>query len=146
MYNLTIDQAHTFFVGEGQWLVHNACRVYRIEGSINQRLIITPDGNVRIVGDDMLFLNFGDELRAEQFYLQRLSQNMPGLQFKTFLADDELLALADNSAVPQSLGRLFPNSPQLVDVTKASYQFGFPYSWFETIEDYIIQGTGYILK
>jgi hypothetical protein len=23
MYNLTVEQAHTFFVGEGQWLVHN---------------------------------------------------------------------------------------------------------------------------
>jgi hypothetical protein len=23
MYNLTVDQAHTFFVGEGRWLVHN---------------------------------------------------------------------------------------------------------------------------
>jgi filamentous hemagglutinin len=23
MYNLTVDEAHTFFVGEGQWLVHN---------------------------------------------------------------------------------------------------------------------------
>jgi hypothetical protein len=23
MYNLTVDQAHTYFVGEGQWLVHN---------------------------------------------------------------------------------------------------------------------------
>lgn len=23
MYNLTIDEAHTFFVGDGQWLVHN---------------------------------------------------------------------------------------------------------------------------
>ena len=25
MYNLTVDEAHTYFVGEGQWLVHNAC-------------------------------------------------------------------------------------------------------------------------
>jgi hypothetical protein len=25
MYNLTVDTAHTFFVGEGQWLVHNSC-------------------------------------------------------------------------------------------------------------------------
>jgi hypothetical protein len=25
MYNLTVAQAHTFFVGQGQWLVHNAC-------------------------------------------------------------------------------------------------------------------------
>jgi len=25
MYNLTVDVAHTFFVGRGQWLVHNDC-------------------------------------------------------------------------------------------------------------------------
>ena len=25
MYNLTVDAAHTFYVGEGGWLVHNAC-------------------------------------------------------------------------------------------------------------------------
>jgi hypothetical protein len=24
MYNLSVDVAHTFFVGDGQWLVHNA--------------------------------------------------------------------------------------------------------------------------
>ncbi|MFN8531670.1 MAG: hypothetical protein U0670_23950 [Anaerolineae bacterium] len=24
MYNLTVDEAHTFFVGDDQWLVHNA--------------------------------------------------------------------------------------------------------------------------
>jgi len=25
MYNLTVDEAHTYFVGDGQWLVHNMC-------------------------------------------------------------------------------------------------------------------------
>ena len=25
MYNLTVDEDHTFFVGDGQWLVHNNC-------------------------------------------------------------------------------------------------------------------------
>jgi len=25
MYNLTVDTAHTYFVGDGQWLVHNDC-------------------------------------------------------------------------------------------------------------------------
>ena len=25
MYNLTVVEAHTFFVGDGQWLVHNQC-------------------------------------------------------------------------------------------------------------------------
>jgi RHS repeat-associated protein len=28
MYNLTVDTAHTFFVGKGQWLVHNTCPPY----------------------------------------------------------------------------------------------------------------------
>lgn len=27
MYNLTVGAAHTYFVGKGQWLVHNACPV-----------------------------------------------------------------------------------------------------------------------
>jgi hypothetical protein len=25
MYHLTVDTAHTYFVGDGQWVVHNAC-------------------------------------------------------------------------------------------------------------------------
>ena len=33
MYNLTVDVAHTFFVGQGQWLVHNACPI----GSLKTR-------------------------------------------------------------------------------------------------------------
>jgi hypothetical protein len=37
MYNLTVAQAHTYYVGNGQWLVHNACsRILRrnLEGSV----------------------------------------------------------------------------------------------------------------
>src|SRR5690606_13176037 len=26
MYNFTVDTAHTYFVGDGQWLVHNECK------------------------------------------------------------------------------------------------------------------------
>jgi hypothetical protein len=38
MYNLTVDEAHTFFVGEGQWLVHNTtlCDIRTIQGSDRQ--------------------------------------------------------------------------------------------------------------
>lgn len=32
MYNLTVAEAHTFFVGDGQWLVHNQCN-YPLRGS-----------------------------------------------------------------------------------------------------------------
>ena len=27
MYNFTVDEAHTYFVGEGEWLVHNSCPI-----------------------------------------------------------------------------------------------------------------------
>lgn len=27
MFNLTVDQVHTFFVGDGKWLVHNTCPI-----------------------------------------------------------------------------------------------------------------------
>jgi hypothetical protein len=32
MYNLTVDDAHTFFVGEQAWLVHNTCIVGILHG------------------------------------------------------------------------------------------------------------------
>jgi hypothetical protein len=35
MYNLTVAEAHTYFVGDGEWLVHNACsRVLRTHLSV----------------------------------------------------------------------------------------------------------------
>ncbi|NIT56775.1 MAG: hypothetical protein GWN00_11245, partial [Aliifodinibius sp.] len=27
LYNLTVAEAHTYFVGAGQWLVHNGCKL-----------------------------------------------------------------------------------------------------------------------
>jgi pretoxin HINT domain-containing protein len=38
MYNLTVETAHTFFVGSGQWLVHNTC-------GLNDGLTNDPYGN-----------------------------------------------------------------------------------------------------
>lgn len=39
MYNLTVDEAHTYYVGDGQWLVHNIC----INGGVS-----VEDGLLRI--------------------------------------------------------------------------------------------------
>ena len=44
MYNLTVDQAHTFFVGEGAWLVHNA------GGCINPK-------NAKVIGSSLGTIN-----------------------------------------------------------------------------------------
>jgi RHS repeat-associated protein len=56
MYNLTIDTAHTYFVGDGQWLVHNTCPIpkngetpYTIRGKAEHKLY--PDR----LGDDYLY-------------------------------------------------------------------------------------------
>ncbi|MCP4361917.1 MAG: hypothetical protein GY796_28225, partial [Chloroflexi bacterium] len=40
MYNLTVATAHTFFVGDGQWLVHNICQIHhalsnKIDNALN---------------------------------------------------------------------------------------------------------------
>lgn len=32
MYNLTVADAHTFFVGDGTWLVHNSCSSFFLDG------------------------------------------------------------------------------------------------------------------
>ena len=45
MYNLTVAEAHTFFVGDGQWLVHNQCSK---KGAINAVGLPTK-GRIRFV-------------------------------------------------------------------------------------------------
>jgi hypothetical protein len=32
MYNFTVAAAHTYFVGDGQWLVHNECPLFSQSG------------------------------------------------------------------------------------------------------------------
>jgi hypothetical protein len=60
MYNLTVDTAHTFFVGDGQWLVHNDCRKINMDaidwGDYPDDLSPIPEGNLSFLdGDDYLF-------------------------------------------------------------------------------------------
>lgn len=53
MYNLTVDQAHTFFVGRGQWLVHNAgpCgQAFNIAKSDGESI----QGIIRTILEDLL--------------------------------------------------------------------------------------------
>ncbi len=46
VYNLTVDEAHTYFVGDGQWLVHN-CGGPDGDGNSNKkpRPLIPPDNS-----------------------------------------------------------------------------------------------------
>jgi len=55
VYNLTVDEAHTYFVGDGAWLVHNSCLTkggndnidYRRRASV-EGMLERPDGTVRV--------------------------------------------------------------------------------------------------
>jgi len=51
MYNLTVDTVHTFFVGDGQWLVHNdSCdpALRALANTANDALKQLPDGPLRV--------------------------------------------------------------------------------------------------
>lgn len=53
MYNLTVAQAHTFFVGHGQWLVHNAgpCVSFQKLGGFSQDVLTKGYHLNSIVGE-----------------------------------------------------------------------------------------------
>jgi len=122
--------------------------VYRVEGAPNTRILINPNGTVAIVGSDenMLFLNFGSRMRAEQFFAQRLRQDMPGLQMKSFEVPRSFLEELRATAVEQSRARMFPKAPQISDPTKAPDQFGLQPAQIDKLRGVIVQGSGQIHK
>jgi len=121
-------------------------KVYRVEGTANTRLNISDSGDVSIIGDKELYLNFGDEQRALDFYQRRLDQGMQDVSLQSFEVDSDFLDQVRQSAVPQSVGKLFPEQPQAVDVTVANDQFGFPSNWFSIIENHMMPGSGRIMR
>jgi hypothetical protein len=116
--------------------------VFRVEGIANQRLQIGATGNVSVQGRNMLFLNFGDAARAEQFLATRSAQGMPGVAIKSFEVPNSFVNGLSSNAVPESMARLFPQSPLVVDVTKGANQFGLRPVQIDLLEESIVQGTG----
>jgi len=92
-------------------------RVFRVEGTTNTRIFISETGNVTVLGDDMLFLNFGSRARAEAFFAKRLEQGMPSVVVKEFDVPYSFLNDLRAAAVPERLARQFPDRPILVDPT-----------------------------
>jgi len=104
--------------------------------------LIGEAGEVAIVGDQTLFLNFGSRARAEEFLARRIDQGMPGATVRSFEVPrsfvDELRAIA----VRETQAAAFPGRPLVVDVTKAPDQFGLRPEQIEALRRAIIQGTG----
>ena len=118
--------------------------MYRVEGPGNERLDVSPSGDVAIKGDGMLFLNFGDEARAQSYLVRRIEQGRDGTVIKTFEVPTSYVDDLRDSAVPESMARQFPDRPLVVDTTKAADQFGLRANHFEEISRNIVPGSGRI--
>jgi hypothetical protein len=114
-------------------------RVFRVEGPGNARLNIDPGGNVGISGDKTMFLNFGDEARAQQFLAQRLSQGFEGTSIKSFDVPTSYVNDLASRAVPESMAKTA--SAFQVDVTKTAGSYGLRSSEFPSLMCAIIPGS-----
>ncbi|MHB8064326.1 MAG: hypothetical protein ACYDG2_17125 [Ruminiclostridium sp.] len=122
-------------------------RVFRVEGSINERIIIGKNGQVAIENSQKsLFLNFGDSERANEFLAKRLSQGMSDVSIKSFEVSKSVLDKISSEAVLESEASNFPNRPIRVDVTKAGNQFGLRSEQIKMIEKEIIENSGKITR
>jgi len=116
--------------------------VYRVEGMPNARIIIGPQGEVAIQGQKTLFMNFGSQVRAQEFLARRVQQGMPGATIKSFEVPQSFLTEMQQLAVPESMAGFYPGRPIIVDVTKAPNQFGLRADQIEALQRAVIQGSG----
>lgn len=114
--------------------------VYRVESPSNERLDIGANGNVSIVGDNVLFLNFGDLPRAQVFLAQRLAQGYDGTRIKSF----DIYASYYHDLVARSVPERFAagNSVFQVDTAKTGRSYGLRSSEFSNLKCGMVPGSG----
>jgi RHS repeat-associated protein len=134
-------QKHTYSDEIGQF--RPTITVYRVEGAANARVTIGPNGNVTIDdGQSMLFLNFGDTIRAQQFFAKRFGQGMFGASTKSFEVPRWFMLELEQEAVSERAERRVPGAPLVVDETKAPNQYGLRPSHVNRLRGVIIPGSG----
>ncbi|WP_221305973.1 hypothetical protein, partial [Paraburkholderia sp. WSM4180] len=125
--------------------------VFRVEGEGNRRLFIDEaTGSVSIPpvfankgrGDERnLYLNFGDEARAQSFLEQRLQQ-FPDNTIRAFTVPKSFVDQLRTSAVEEGRRSINPGKPVVADPTKARDQFGLSQQQIEQLRRVIIPGSG----
>lgn len=103
--------------------------MYRVQGGGSKIRFVIKDNDIAIAGDDMLFVNMGQEGRALEFLAKR-GDDAVLVKFKINKSFAEKIR---QEAVPQNVGRQNPGNPQIVDATKASGQYGIPKNYFEEL-------------
>jgi len=133
-------------LGESLFSRAATTEVFRVEALAggNTRLLINEAGQVTTQGENMLFLNFGVESRAEDFLARRLAQGFEDSVIKSFRVQNSFLKELQSSAVLESEAAAFPGRPLLVDFAKAANQFGLRDAQIQSLQKAIIQGSGKI--
>lgn len=104
--------------------------LYRVQGGGSKmRFIIEGSNKLSIAGEDMLFVNIGQEGRALEFLAKRGDDAV----LVKFNINKSFVDKIRKEAVPQNLGRQNPGKPQIVDPTKAIDQYGVPKQYFEEL-------------
>lgn len=113
--------------------------LYRVQGGGSKLRFIYDEAknSLNISGDDMLFINIGQEGRAMDFLAKRGDEAVI-LKIKVNKSFTDKLR---KDAVPQNQGRLHPGKPQMVDPTKAPDQFGVPKEYFDDLLKNIDQNS-----
>jgi hypothetical protein len=66
MYDLTVEQVHTFTVGEGEWVVHNACMTLGTN-NIDFRRPASGDGMRTKIDDDTATVRVGRWMDQDEY-------------------------------------------------------------------------------
>lgn len=108
MYDLTVAEAHTFFVGEEQWLVHNCGGNYSVYQSVG------TDDNVQYVGMTNNPARRGNEHRTGPHGMQiEVIPNMTNLSLTD--ARNVEQALIDHYTLPELINQRNSISPRRSD-------------------------------
>ncbi len=118
--------------------------VYRVEGLPNTRVLIGQYGDVAIIGDQTLFVNFGNNAEARRYFAKKLAGRLPGAELKSFQVPKSFYDDLLKDAVDESLAKQFPDRPFIVhqSITKKPDQLGLRPKQVESLRRAIIQGSG----
>lgn len=130
MYNLTVDEAHTFFVGDGQWLVHNTCwetgpppgkyGIYRYKDLKDKlgRMYVGKATNLRTRLQTHLNLgDFEDYDKVQHLELTFVGDENPGFWLK--VAERIVMFNDSNGQLSNLSNEKWPiNTPRLLETLK----------------------------
>jgi hypothetical protein len=109
-------------------------KLYRVQGGnklpkYSRFRFFYKNKELLIKGNNRLYVTFKDEKRVIEFWINR------GEKAEIFTAsiNKSFFEKLFNDAVPQNLGKAFPNKPQFGDFSKTNFSLGIPKNYFEEL-------------